>query len=317
MAATMKAFGLADEQATAGMLELPVPEPGPGEVRVRVHASTVNGFDAFVASGMARGVMEHRYPVVVGKDFSGTVDVVGEGVDAFAAGGEVTGITPPSQTVDAVGAYAEFVVVPATGYIAAKPAGLDHEHAASVGLAALTGLVAVNAVSPAAGSRVLVVGATGGVGAYAVQLASARGANVIATALPDDETWIRGLGATETVDYSGDVVAQVREAHPDGVDALIIAVQVGDGFEALAGLVRDGGAIASAVGGPDDVGRGISVASVFGQSDPAPYAQVVRLAAEGSLTVPLTKTYTFDQLPEALGLVGKRSSRGKVAITIP
>jgi NADPH:quinone reductase-like Zn-dependent oxidoreductase len=184
-------------------------------------------------------------------------------------------------------------------------------------LAALTGLVAVNAVSPAAGSTVLIVGATGGVGAYAVQLASARGANVIATALPDDETWIRGLGAIETVDYSGDVVAQVHEAHPDGVDALIIAVQVGDGFDSLAGLVRDRGAIASAVGGPDDVGRGISVASVFGQSDPAPYAEVVRLAAEGSLTVPLTKTYTFDQLHEALGLVGKRSSRGKVAITIP
>lgn len=316
MAATMKAFGLADEQAAAAMLEVPVPEPGPGEVRVRVYASTVNGYDVFLASGMARGMMEHRYPVVPGKDFSGVVDAVGEGVEAFSVGDEVIGITPTSQTVDAAGAYAEFVVVPATGIIAAKPAGLDHERAASVGLAALTALVAVNAVSATPGSPVLIVGATGGVGTYAVQLASARGANVIATALPDDETWIHGLGATETVDYSADVVAQVREAYPDGVDALIVAVHVGDGFDGLAGLVRDGGAIASTVGGPDDVGREISVALLYPQSDPAPFEEVVRLVTEGSLTIPLTKTYAFEDLPEALGLVAERRSRGKTAITI-
>ncbi len=316
MAGTMKVFGLVDEQTTAGVLEIPVPNPEPGEIRVRVHASSVNGYDAFIASGMARGMIEHRYPVVVGKDFSGVVDAVGEGVDAFAVGEEVVGITPASPAVDAVGAYAEFVSVPGTGYTAAKPGGLDHERAASVGLAALTALVSVEAVSATAASTVLTVGATGGVGTYAVQLSAARGANVIATARPDDETRIRGLGASETVDYAQDVVGQVREAHPDGVDALIIAVHVGDGFDGLAGLVRDGGAIATTVGRPGEVGRGISLTMVFAQAEPAPFAEVVRLAGDGSLTVPLTKTYGFNQLPEALGLVGKRSSRGKVAITI-
>jgi NADPH2:quinone reductase len=317
MTATMKAFGFADEQATsAAVFEIPVPEPQPGEIRVRVHASSVNGYDVSVASGMVRGFMEHRYPVVVGKDFSGVVDAVGEDLDAFSVGDEVVGLTPPSQTVDAVGTYAEFVVVPATGYIAAKPAGLDHEHAASVGLAAMTAFLAVDTVSIADGTTVLIVGATGGVGTYAVQLAAARRANIIATARRDEETWIRELGATEMVDYSGDVVAQVREAYPDGVDSLIVAVHVGDGFGALAGLVHDAGAIASTVGGPDDVGRDISVSLLYAQSDPAPFANVVQLAADGSLMIPVTKTYAFDQLPEALGLVGQRSSRGKVAITI-
>ena len=111
-------------------------------------------------------------------------------------------------------------------------------------------------------------------------------------------------------------MAQVREAHPDGVDALIIAVHVGDGVDGLAALVRDGGAVATTVGGPDEVGSGISLTTVFAQAYPAPLAEVVRVVGEGSLTVPLTRTYTFDELPEALGLVGERSSRGKVAITI-
>lgn len=175
---------------------------------------------------------------------------------------------------------------------------------------------AAERVSAAAGSTVLIVGATGGVGSYAVQFRVRARANVIATALPDDETWIRGLGAAESVDCSGDVVAQVQEAQPEGVDALIVAVHVGNGFDGLAGLVPEGGAIATTVGGPDEVSRGISVARLYAQSDPAPFAEVVRLAGEGSLTVPLTKTYSFVDLPEALGLVGERRSRGKVALTI-
>jgi NADPH:quinone reductase-like Zn-dependent oxidoreductase len=70
----MKAFGLADEEAAAATIEIPTPEPGPGEIRISVRASSVNGFDVFVASGHARGMMEHRYPVVGGKDFAGVVD---------------------------------------------------------------------------------------------------------------------------------------------------------------------------------------------------------------------------------------------------
>jgi NADPH:quinone reductase-like Zn-dependent oxidoreductase len=314
----MKAFGLADENTSAAVIDVPSPEAGPGEVRVRVRASSVNGYDAFVASGMARSMMEHRYPVVVGKDFAGVVDAVGDGVTRFAVGDEVAGITPYEPHVSN-GSYAESAVVPAEGFIERKPQNLDFERAASVGLAAVTALVAVEAVETSQEDLVLIVGATGGVGTYAVQIAARRGATVIATGLPEDEDWIRELGASEVVDYSGDVPAAVREKHPEGVDALIVAVHLGEEFGPTAELVKDGGKIASTVGGADAeafASRRIGAANVLGQADPAPYAEVLRMAAEGSLTVPITRTFTFDELPEALGLVGKRRSRGKVAVTI-
>ena len=314
----MKAFGLVDENASAAVIEVPTPEPGPGEVRVRVRASSVNGYDVFVASGMARGMMEHRYPVVVGKDFAGVIDAVGDGVTRFAVGDEVAGITPSEPHVS-TGSFGEYMVVPAVGFIEPKPENLTFEQAASVGLAALTALVAVDAVESSKGDLVLIAGATGGVGSYAVQIAARRGSTVIATGLPEDEEWIRGLGASEVVDYSGDVAAAVREKHPEGVDALIVVVQLGEQFGPTAELVKDGGKIASAVGGADAeafVSRKIDAANILGQADPGPYAEVLRMAADGSLTVPITRTYTFDELPEALGLVGKRRSRGKVAVTI-
>jgi NADPH:quinone reductase-like Zn-dependent oxidoreductase len=313
----MKAFGLADEDSSAAVIEVPTPEPGPGEVRVRVMASSVNGYDVFVGSGMARSMMEHRYPVVVGKDFAGVIDAVGDGVTRFAVGDEVAGITPYEPHVSS-GSYAEYVVVPAEGFIERKPGSLDFQQAGSVGLAAVTALVAVDAVEASQGDLVLIVGATGGVGNYAVQLAR-RGSTVIATGLPEDEEWIRGLGASEVVDYSGDVPVAVRKKHPQGVDALVVAVPLGEEFGPTAELVKDGGKIASTVGGADAeafASRKIDAANVLGQADPGPYAEVLRMAADGSLTVPITRTFTFDELPEALGLVGKRRSRGKVAVTI-
>ena len=313
----MKAFGLADEGSPAAVLDIPAPEVGPGEVRIRVRASSVNGWDAFVASGMARGVMEHRFPVVVGKDFAGVVESVGEGVSRFVVGDEVAGICPPEPFVGR-GSYAELVVVPAEGYIGPKPANLDVEHAASVGLAALTGIVTVDTVEASSGDLICIVGATGGVGAYAVQLAAGRGARVIATGLPEDEDWIRGLGAAEVVDYAGDVSAAVRAAHPEGVDAMIVAVALGEAFGPTVALVKDEGRLATVAGGDVEplAGRGVHAASVFAQSDPAPFATVLRMAGDGSLSVPITRTYAFEELPEALGLVGKRRSRGKVAIAI-
>ena len=314
----MKAFGLADEGAPAAVIEVPTPDPGPGEVRVKVLASSVNGFDVFVANGMAKGMMEHRYPVVIGKDIAGEIDALGEGTTGFDVGDEVTGIVPTEHHLWR-GAYAEFVAVPLDGFLVHKPGNLDFERAACVGLAAITAFHCVETIEPSEGRVVLVVGATGGVGAYSVQLAAARGARVVASALHQDEGWIRGLGASEIVDYSGDVVAAMRERYPEGVDGLIVAVHLGDGFDALTELVKDGGRIASTVGGADVEAlaqRGVAAANVIGHADPEAFGRIVRMAGDGTLSVPITRTFTFDELPQALRLVGEERSRGKFAITI-
>ena len=209
--------------------------------------------------------------------------------------------------------------MPLDGFIVHKPGNLDFERAACLGLAALTAFHCVETVEASEGDVELVVGATGGVGSYAVQLAAARGAKVVASALPQDEAWIRGLGADEIVDYSGDVVAAMLGRYPEGVDGLIVAAHVGDGFGALTDLVKNGGRIASTVGGADVEAlaqRGVVATNVVGHADPETFARVVQMAADGTLSVPITRTFTFDELPQALRLAGEESSRGKFAIKI-
>ena len=314
----MKAFGFAAEGASAGFIEIPTPDPGPGEIRVRVRASSVNGYDVYVATGMARGSTEHRYPVVVGKDYAGVVEALGEGVTRLAEGDEVVGIVPPEPHLQR-GAYAETVVVPAEGFIERKPGNVGFEEAGSIGLAGLTALVAVDVIDPARDELVLISGAAGGVGGFAVQMAAARGAHVIATGLPEDMDRLSALGASETVDYSSDEAAAVREKHPEGIDGLIVAVPLGDAFASVAGLVKDGGRIATATGSSGEEAleeRGVSILSVFWGGDPSGFERLVRLVAEGSVSVPVTEIFGFEEIPQALGLVGKRHSRGKFAITI-
>lgn len=161
----------------------------------------------------------------------------------------------------------------------------------------------------------LIGGATGGVGSIAIQLAVSRGAEVIATAKPGEAAdFVIGLGASQIVDYTGDLAAQVRAIRPDGVDAAVHLA--GDGLQ-LADLVASGGRFASTLGlGPDQMGdRGLQATAVVAM----PTADVLdRLAAEvvaGRLRVPVQRTYKLEEVPQALSDYAK-SSFGKSAITI-
>jgi NADPH:quinone reductase len=161
----MKAIAIDDFGAPPSLHDLPVPEPGEGEVLVRVRASSVNGFDVAVAGGHLKGMIEHHFPVVLGKDFAGTVETAGPGVQSARPGDTVFGVVIKAALGD--GAFGEYITAP-EAYTARVPAGLDLAVAGALGLAGTAALAAVDAVAPLPGETVLISGATGGVGGFAV-----------------------------------------------------------------------------------------------------------------------------------------------------
>jgi NADPH:quinone reductase-like Zn-dependent oxidoreductase len=309
----MRAAVLPDFGQPVTLTNLPIPEPGPGEVRVRGRASSVNGFDLAVAAGYIRDWMEHRFPVVLGRDFAGTVDALGPGASRFAVGDHVFGVVLKPVLGD--GAFGEYVVVSEDGAIAPTPTGLDPSMAGALGLAGTSALMAVEAVAPGQGETVLIFGAPGGVGSFATQLAAARGAEVIATARAGEQTdAVRRLGAKHVVDRDGDVAAQVRTLRPQGVDAVIHLA--GDG-PALARLLSPRGRFASLLAiGPEQLdGLAERATSVVAAPDSAILARLGAEAAGGRLRIPIQSTYRLEQVPAAMAQFAEGKT-GKIAISI-
>src|SRR5438045_2413633 len=274
----MKAIATTDFGAPATLVEIPAPEPGEGEILVRVASSSINGFDLSVASGRLKGMMEHRFPVVLGKDFAGTVESTGAGVDGFAEGDTVFGVLMKPELGD--GCFGERIATPAA-FAARVPDGVDAATAGALGLAGTAAHDAVEAGEPQHGETVLVSGATGGVGIIAVQLLKTRDAHVIATASTDDEiAFVRDHGADDVVDYRGDVAAALRDKHPNVVEAVLHFA--GDGA-ALAALLSPSGRMASTLGlAPEQIGRDdVTLAPIMANPVTATLAQLADAAAAG------------------------------------
>jgi NADPH:quinone reductase len=293
----MRAMAIDDYGTTPTLHDLPIPDPGQGEVRVRVRAASLNGFDLAVASGAVKQYMEYRFPVVLGRDFAGVVDAVGPGVSTVAVGDDLFGVVMKPGLSD--GSFSEFVTTSAA-QVARIPEGVDPARAAAIGLAGTAALDAVDAIAPRQGEVVFISGATGGVGSFAVQLAAARGAHVVATARPgEEERFVQELGAAETVDYTGDVVEAAIAVRPDGMHAVIHLA--GDGLE-LTDIVISGGRLASTLGfGPDQVaGRDIQAVAVMAAPTTAVLERLAGEVAAGKLVAPVQRTYSLEQVPQAL-----------------
>lgn len=220
--------------------EIPVPKPGPSEVLVRVRAAGVGPWDAWIRAG--RSVLPQPLPLTLGSDLSGEISAVGEGVSGFAVGDAVFGVTNKRFT----GGYADYAVAEA-GMLALKPLSLDHVHAASVPVVAVTAWQALFAQAHLArGQSVLIHGAAGNVGAYAVQLARQAGLKVSATTSSADLDYVKGLGADQVVDFRS---TAFEDAVTD-VDAVIDLV--GGEVQARSfAVLRRGGTLVSAVSHPD------------------------------------------------------------------
>jgi NADPH:quinone reductase len=310
----MRAFAMRNFENPPGIVDVPQPEAGPGEVLVRVQASSVNGFDLSVAAGRLKGMMDYEFPVILGKDFAGVVEAVGSGVSRFSADDRVFGVVMNPMWFN-TRALAEYVVVPEDQSIARLLDGMDFATGGALGVAATAAFDAFEAIAPQAGETVLISGATGGVGAYAVQMTAARGATVIATAKARVETdFVRGLGAADVVDRSSDLSAAVRAIRPDGVDAVIHLA--GDGSQ-LADLLVPNGRISSTIGfGPDQIdGRPISATAIQGASSSASLEGLATEVVAGYLRVPIQRTYRLEEAGH--GLAEFHSNKlGKLAISV-
>src|SRR5215217_1223541 len=311
----MRASVMPDFERQPTLADIPTPEAGPGQVLVRVRAASVNGIDLSIASGRLQGMLEYDFPVVLGKDFAGTVEAVGAGVTGFAAGDRVFGVVSDPSPLSSR-SFAEYLAVPAGPNLTRVPEGVDFAAAGVLGLAGTAALQAVDAVAPAeAGETVLISGATGGVGAYAVQLVAARGANVIATAMSgDEEDFVRGLGASHAVDYTGDVAERVREIRPGGVE--VVLHFAGDGA-ALGELLVEGGRLASTlIMSPDQLPvPNASVSGVFANADTATLDRLAADVVAGRLRVPIQRTYQLDELGQAMADY-TAGTRGKLAVSV-
>lgn len=293
------------------MQDVELAEPGPGQVRVTVEAASVNGIDAATAAGYLWDMMPHEFPVVLGRDFAGTVEAVGDGVTEFSVGDRVVSVA----TVMALGggAIAQAVVVDAAS-LAAVPAAVTFTQAAAVGLAAVTAHDLLAALALTADDVLLVAGATGGVGAFAVQLAAKDGVSVLATARPGEAgEFVRSLGAHTALDYTDDLDAAVRSVAPDGVTAIVHAA--GDAA-ALAALLRPGGRLASALGATGEaVGRtDVTVTPIGAAATPEKLDALLDAVVVGSLAVPVARTYPFEDAALALADFAEHKT-GKIVIT--
>lgn len=237
----MRAVAINDYGEAPSLMELPDPRPEPGQVLIKIEAAGINPMDRVIAAGGYQAMAPAQFPLVLGADLAGIVEAEGAGADRFAVGEELFGqlLIPP---LGSTGTYAERVAASEDAPLARVPRGLDPISAAALPTAGGTALMTVDMLEPVAGKTLLLVGAAGGVGSFATQIATNAGADVIAVARAEAADRLRTYGAGEVIDYTaGSVPDAVRRTHPDGIDALIDVVSDGAAFAALASLVRRGG----------------------------------------------------------------------------
>ncbi|MGW4082615.1 NADP-dependent oxidoreductase [Streptomyces sp. NPDC004822] len=287
------------------------PVPGPGQARVRVAATSFNPVDANIRAGFMRGPIPVELPHTPGIDVAGTVDALGEGVDGLTVGDEVVGFLP----MDGAGAAAEYVLAPAD-VLAPAPKSVPLADAAALPVVGLTAYQALfDHGGLTAGQRVLINGAGGAVGGYAVQLAKNAGAHVIATAGPRSAEAVASAGADEIVDHT---TTGVTSAVTEPVDlALNLAPVEPSDLAALVTLVRPGGVLVNTtvwMPAPGDEERGVRGVDLFVRSDTGQLERLAGMIDRGELRVDVAERVPLAGLPDLHARAAEGAVHGKVVV---
>ena len=311
----MRAITVDEYGAPPALTEVPDPHPGPGQVLIKVEAAGMNPMDQSMAAGAWKEQMPGRFPFVLGADLAGVVEALGEGADRFQAGEEVFGqlLVAP---LGSAGTYAEYVAVTEDAPLARLPEGLDPTVAAALPTAGVTALEIVESLGQLTGKTMLMVGAAGGVGSFAMQLAAHAGGRIIAVAPADANDRMRSYGAVEVVDHTAVSVSDaVQQTHPDGIDVLVDVASDADGFATLAALVLPGGTALTTRYLADTealASRGVAGVNFrVGMSSDA-LERLADIVVSGTIVVPPITRIELEDVP---ALNGNAHADGKTVIT--
>lgn len=310
--ATMKAvriheFGGPDQLVYE---DVPVPTIEPNEVLIRAHAAGVNPVDAAIRAGYMVEYINHSLPLVMGWDVSGVVDQIGSDVKNLKVGDEVYARADVARD----GAYGEYVAVRA-GDVALKPKSLDHIHAAATPHAALSAWQSlVETAGLSAGQTVLIHGAAGGVGSFAVQFAKMRGAHVLGTASEKNLEYLRKLGADEVIDYNATRFEDVVR----GVDVVLDLIG-GETQQRSWGVLKRGGMLVSMVQPPSQeeaAKRGVKAHIIGTQAHGPQLTEVARAIDAGHIQSVVSTVLPLRDARKAHEMIQTRHTRGKIVLQV-
>jgi len=290
--------------------DAPRPKPAAGEVLVRVHAAGVNPVDRGVRSGFLKERLKYTLPMIPGWDVSGVVEAVGPGVSRLKTGDAV--YSRPDISRD--GSYAEYMVVKESE-VALKPKSIDYVTAAAVPLAALTAWQALfDNAKLAAGQTILIHGAAGGVGHFAVQFAKLKGARVIATASPRNHEFLRSLGADQVIDYNTTKFEDV--VHDADV---VLDTITGETADRSYQVLKKGGIYVSILAPPSQekaAAFGVRVGHTFVQPSVPQLDEIAKLIDSGKVKVIIEKVFPLAEAAAAQDLNATKHTRGKIVLRV-
>ena len=285
--------------------EVDDPVAGPREVLVGVKAAGINPGEISIREGLLHSRWPATFPSGEGTDFAGVVQSVGEGPDVFATGDEVLGWT------EARASQAELVVVP-VDQLVTKPSSVPWEVAGSLFVVGMAGYASVQAVAPQADDTVVVSGAAGGVGSVAVQLARRTGATVIGLAGERNHEWLRQHGVVP-VTYGDGQADRIREAAGGAIDAFIDTY--GSGYVDLAielGVVPE--RINTIIDREAGERLGVQMQGTHAIATAPLLAELAAMVADGSLEIPIARTYPLDRVRDAFRELAERHTHGKIVL---
>ena len=313
----MRAVAVRSFGARPELMELPVPSPGPREILVGIESAGMNPYDWKVLDGILRP-RPHGFPLIAGVAAAGPVVEVGRAVERFRTGDRVFGqfLHDPVGT----GTYAEFAPVPEGIGIARIPQGLTSAQAAALPTAGMTALDAIERLALPAGGSLVIVGASGGVGSFATQLAAARGREVIAVARASSADRLRALGARSVLDRTEPGWDRsLRDSRPEGFDGLLDVMSDRATFPRLVPLVRPGGRAATTVyaAAPDLVPPpGVEVVTIDLQPSTRLLERLSEEFQSRRLPVPVGREIALEEAPKALDEIRAGRASGKTVIAL-